>query len=809
MDNFTPEQIEQFLEQFFDVVGRRQYIGARYVPIFGRKDESTIEWDNTKPYEPLTIVLYQGNSYTSRTYVPAGIEITNEIYWANTGNYTAQIEQYRAEVQQALNTFDDLGAIIPRDQFTETDTVKKYIDDLGDIIPSDQFTDTDTVKKYIDDNIDDLGDIIPSDQFTSADTVKKYIDDNITDVNQDISAINELLPDSDFDSTNTVKKYIDDKTELNIKKFSTVAEMAQSANIADGDVCRTNGFHEIGDNGAGWYVINSTDTANGKNVIQCNGLVATLIVSSQLFPEQVGAYGDGIHDDTASCQVAVDLCKHVTFTNTYLVSKTIEPDNDDSCIMLNDNQIVDGNGTIHVNIHGQSVFGIRGKRNVSISDVRISGYGQFPILDGTTGRGEKGNTTGGYDTVGFWYYKFNNSYDTSQFTRHSSYGDDTVWGMFGNGFIGNIGAGILVEGTSENIYINNVESSGFNGAGIVVGHYGDNYTRRNISVTNCYLHNNYSAGIDMYRYENLTIEGCVIENIGHPNASITDTYQDPGYGVACSISDTAKKTKIINNTIKDCVRKGIDAHGVDTIIISNNDISKCWCVGIDLEGNGNTSFVRKAIISSNRMAECSYASNRLGAIFIGNTTNTTPITNGCIIFDSNEIVDCGLLGDSNGLFSIWIVNRLIFSNNIIHGYHASVSEVSSGRAAIIGTSRGAGGELIFVNNIFDFSQYPNVTSGIGFSNIDMLLLATNILKYNENNTPFVAATSVGTAPAHVESFGNLSNFILPSWAHSELTLPTGSSLTSMPNGSLMSSGDNVYYKNASGTVVKKFTLENV
>lgn len=81
----------------------REYIGSRYVPIFGRKDEESIAWDNTKPYEPLTIVLDQGNSYTSRQYVPAGIDISNQDYWALTGNYNAQIEQYRAEVQ----TFDE------------------------------------------------------------------------------------------------------------------------------------------------------------------------------------------------------------------------------------------------------------------------------------------------------------------------------------------------------------------------------------------------------------------------------------------------------------------------------------------------------------------------------------------------------------------------------------------------------------------------------------------------------------------------------------------------------------------------------
>lgn len=78
----------------------REYIGSRYVPIFGRKDEDSIIWDNSKPYEPLTVVTYQGNSYTSRQFVPEGTDITNEAFWALTGNYNAQIEQYRQEVQQ-------------------------------------------------------------------------------------------------------------------------------------------------------------------------------------------------------------------------------------------------------------------------------------------------------------------------------------------------------------------------------------------------------------------------------------------------------------------------------------------------------------------------------------------------------------------------------------------------------------------------------------------------------------------------------------------------------------------------------------
>lgn len=73
-----------------------QYVGARYVPLFA----TPLEWDREKSYEPLTIVYHAGNSYTSRQFVPAGTDITNEAFWAITGNYNAQIEQYRAEVKQ-------------------------------------------------------------------------------------------------------------------------------------------------------------------------------------------------------------------------------------------------------------------------------------------------------------------------------------------------------------------------------------------------------------------------------------------------------------------------------------------------------------------------------------------------------------------------------------------------------------------------------------------------------------------------------------------------------------------------------------
>lgn len=68
------------------------YIGARYVPIFAG------EWNSETAYEPLTVVNYYNASYTSKKDVPAGVVPTNTSYWAMTGNYNQQVEEYRQMV---------------------------------------------------------------------------------------------------------------------------------------------------------------------------------------------------------------------------------------------------------------------------------------------------------------------------------------------------------------------------------------------------------------------------------------------------------------------------------------------------------------------------------------------------------------------------------------------------------------------------------------------------------------------------------------------------------------------------------------
>lgn len=87
------------------------YVGARYVPTFANSDLN-YQWTSQRTYEPLQIVLYQGNSFTSTTFVPVGIDINNTTYWAETGNYNAQVEQYRQDVIAVQNQISQVESDI-------------------------------------------------------------------------------------------------------------------------------------------------------------------------------------------------------------------------------------------------------------------------------------------------------------------------------------------------------------------------------------------------------------------------------------------------------------------------------------------------------------------------------------------------------------------------------------------------------------------------------------------------------------------------------------------------------------------------
>lgn len=189
--------------------GVNEYVGMRYVP----KIADPVEWDSTRNYESLMIVTYQGNSYTSRMPVPAGIPITDTHYWALTGNYNAQIEQYRqqvlqfdARITQAQGDADDAK--------TAAESAQGSADAANAILAG--YAEGDTVKADVSalqtaiGNVDNKIGTLPEGETD----VVSYVGGEVQIINTDLDGIDGRIDNinstlTGFDPQNTVKDYVD------------------------------------------------------------------------------------------------------------------------------------------------------------------------------------------------------------------------------------------------------------------------------------------------------------------------------------------------------------------------------------------------------------------------------------------------------------------------------------------------------------------------------------------------------------------------------------------------------------------------
>ena len=122
----------------------RQYIGARYVPLY------VGDWDATQNYEPLTIVTdANGNSFTSLKNVPAGTPLTNRNFWIQTSSFSGAVDQLQRRMSDAENDIDNLEtfktfaeARFERDEIrlSELEDRKKKVVLIGDSYGTEGFS---------------------------------------------------------------------------------------------------------------------------------------------------------------------------------------------------------------------------------------------------------------------------------------------------------------------------------------------------------------------------------------------------------------------------------------------------------------------------------------------------------------------------------------------------------------------------------------------------------------------------------------------------------------------------------------------
>ena len=188
----------------FDTGRVREWIGPRIVPVFA--DE--VEWDITSTYEPLIMVQHEGETFMSRQYVPAGIELPNTAgdeesndYWVHMSNWNAQVEYYRQEVLAFDGRIDALEDGLPIANFDSTNTVKKRIDDLGALLPESAFDSTNTIDARFD-AIEANGWVTTDRINNNAITSSKIADGGIATVDiADSAIINDKI------ANNTIKNF--------------------------------------------------------------------------------------------------------------------------------------------------------------------------------------------------------------------------------------------------------------------------------------------------------------------------------------------------------------------------------------------------------------------------------------------------------------------------------------------------------------------------------------------------------------------------------------------------------------------------
>lgn len=168
------------------------YVGNRYVP------KMCGEWSNQKEYESLSVVQYQGNSYTSTQNVPKNIDILNESFWVCTGNYNVQVEQYRQECIKSVNEvtrkFNEF-VLNQEDQYNillnkTKENINKYTEEKYNEVLENVET---TENKF-----NDLQSKIDQQFSNTKEEVQEYVDKQFQNIDSERQQIENMLNGYDF-----------------------------------------------------------------------------------------------------------------------------------------------------------------------------------------------------------------------------------------------------------------------------------------------------------------------------------------------------------------------------------------------------------------------------------------------------------------------------------------------------------------------------------------------------------------------------------------------------------------------------------
>lgn len=460
--------------------------------------------------------------------------------------------------------------------------------------------------------------------------------------------------------------------------FKNVSEMLSSENLIDGSYAQTLGFYTKNDGGkAKYYIREITNEDNIDNMFlfaltNSETLIAEKLEEEMLNVKSIGAYGDGVHDDTNVLSVAFNSGKTVYIPNGEYIqnsriditssvkiigenkynTKIVNSDNiagDFSSFIYSENinnisvkNLTFDGGTQTVSRH---ILNFINCHNLELKDLySTGGLGYVTRLNNsnniTVKNCEFDTITGVDGNPGGGIYGQNLKNTTIENCRGNLLDDHLVY-IAGIDLAENIniancdcyksgnanftaGASIVLYGNIQNANITNcnfdtcpvgIDLKYYTFGGEIVG------APKHVNITNCNFKDSKDAGIYMEGTTDNLVQFVTISNCNIYNVTVQD-------GISVRY---CKQVNIINSILNTIVRNGIDVRNSELINICEN-IIKNTTLGI-LTGYDTTTankiFIKNNIIDT----DSNYTGSHQQGIYVRNTSTN------CVV-ENNSIDNC-------------------------------------------------------------------------------------------------------------------------------------------------------------------------